>query len=1103
MSKLRWLFAMLVAVVVMPTALHAQQGTTITGRVLDEAGGGLRGAAVSVPAMNIGTLTRQDGTFALIIPAGRFQAGQAVQMRAQQVGYQVQNVSVTLQPGTITQNFTLALDPLRLQEVVVTGAGTETRAVRLGTARAAVDSATIQRTAEPNMVAALSGRVSNVVTNAASGEAGASTAIRIRGTSTLSGTGQPLFVIDGVPMNNATRSSGSPLGGTVAPNRAFDINPDDIESIEILKGPAATSVFGAQAGAAGAILITTKRGQPGRTSYSLRSTLQFDQPTNLIPMQRTWDMGSSGSRPTCVPSESAALQNCFVGAGFFSWGPRIAAGTPTFDNVANAFGTGRIFDNTITVSGGSERTTFYLSGGSMNHQGFIAGDNDSYERYTVRLNGSHRMLDNLTVGGNVSYVQTQGRFVERGNSINGMVLGAVRTPATFDNRQFLSEEGLHRSYRFPNPSPTAFRLNRGFDNPHYAINAYPNTGEVGRVFGTINTTWTPLPWLRLSHNLGADYANDDRTEAVTEQASGAASGGVVTQWQFYDRILDHSLVATAEHSFSPMLSGSISVGQNLNDTFYREVLVTGRNLIAPVPFKLTNTVNRDTPRDNEFRDRIESYLFTGTLDIADQLFLTAGVTNFGSSRFGLDNQRAWYPRAQAAWSFTEAVQIPENILSFGKLRVAYGQSGQQPGIYLTEDVFTNALITDFNPGSQLRPTLGGVGGLYTTAGQGNPGIRPERVAEIEGGIDLAFLNGRADVALTSYRQTADDVIFAIPVPGSTGFLSRTLNAAEVENTGLEAVVNFRVLDAPNYGLTIGGNWARNRNMLVSLGDPNVTVAGFWQGTSFGGRTTNAVVGEPLGVFRGTDFARCGRGLTTLQGYNIAAACEGAPDGAMFLDSLGVPILDGTTRTIGDPNPDWMGGLNAELNLFGVRVTAFVEHRQGGTNQNMTRASMYQYGTHGDTEQRATCTAVNAQNPLRPGNFGGLNCEGNLRTFGQDIMPGAVVGPGAGRAVPIGENWWTGLGSIGGPAAQFQEDATFTRLREIGIAYSFTQPWVQRNLGFGAVDVRVAGRNLATWTNYTGFDPEVNTGGAAVGNRGIDWMVNPMSRAWLFTVGFNR
>jgi TonB-linked SusC/RagA family outer membrane protein len=1088
------LIAAIIAAALVPVPVAAQDAAMVTGRVTNHQGQPEAAVLVRIESLNVGSPTSPDGSYRMVIPGARIRPGQGVQISASRVGLSTQTRTIILSPGAnLSQNFQLAPNALQLDAVVVTGAGLQTRVERLGTARASVEPAVIARTNETNVVSGLAGRVANVITHQASGEAGASTAIRIRGQSTLSGTGEPLFVIDGVPMNNATRSTTGALQGTVAPNRASDINPDDIESIEILKGPAATSVYGAQAGAAGAILITTRRGRAGRTTFTFRSSLQLDEAASTLPVQRRYGIGTLDTTPSCVAAPViVGGRGCTVDSGFFSWGPALAAGTPTYDNVSSLYESGRIFDNALTMSGGDERTTFYLSVGDLRHDGFIAGNSDTYNRSTARLNATHRLRENLTVGGNVSYVQTGGQFVQRGNSVNGLVLGAVRTPPEFDNRVYLDPAtGQHRSFRLPLPGPADAASNRGFDNPFFAAFEGENTGEVGRVYGNISTNWQALDWLRLTHTLGIDYANDDRLEAIPMGSSGAAAKGQVTRWQFYDRILDHNLVATADYSLGRQVFGSVSAGQNLNETYFRQVYVTGQTLIAPRPFKLSNTVSRQLPTDAESRDRIESYNLTGTMDVADQLFLTAGVTNFGSSRFGFADKRAWYPRAQAAWTFTAPLNLPETLLSFGKVRVAYGESGQLPGMYQLQDVFSSGLIVDFNPGAQLQPTLGGQGGLYTSFTQGNPGTRPERVTETELGMDLAFFDGRGDFSLTHYRQNASDVIFPIERAPSTGFSHRVLNAAEIQNRGWEATAGFRVVERRDLGVSVGATWARNRNELLSLGDTaRKVLSNPFVGSSFAGRTTDAVVGQPLGVFQGTDFARCGRGLTMVGSEDVGAACAGRPAGALYISASGFPIQDPTTRVIGDPNPDWTGGLTAEVNFRGVRLNAFLEHRSGGTNQNMTRASMYSFGTHGDTEQRAACTSVDDV----------TTCTGNEQVFGQGIMPGAVAGPGAGKAVPIGENWYTTLGGIGGPSAQFQEDASYTRLREVTLGYTFSQPWVAERLGLSAIDVRLAGRNLKTWTGYSGFDPEVNVGGAAAANRGIDWMGNPLSRAWVFSLG---
>ncbi|HEY7684974.1 MAG TPA: SusC/RagA family TonB-linked outer membrane protein [Gemmatimonadales bacterium] len=1100
----RWI-ALTSVLVVLPTWLVGQGPVTITGRVTGPVGEPLRDANVVIFDVGLSAFTTPDGVYRLVVPGARAQ-GQQVRLTARLIAYRVQSFMVTLTPdATIEQNFQLAFDPLRLDEIVVTGAGTEQLAERLGTARSNLDAEELQRANEPNVVQALAGKVPGVLTNQGSGDAGASTAIQIRGAKTF-GTSQPVIIVDGVPMSNATRGQ-AVLSGAPSPNRAADVNAEDIESIEVLKGAAATSIYGASAGSAGAILITTKRGRAGRTTYSLRSSLQLDEPVKTLPVQRRFGVGSGG-----VSSQCTAL-NCTISSNFFSWGPELAAGTPTFDHGAEMYETGSLMDNTLSVSGGTERTTFYLSAGQVHQDGFIVQNRDIYERYTVRFSGSHALFENLTISASGSVVQTKLSGLDRGNSINGIGIGALRQPPDFNAQNYLSN-GVHRSWRFPNPGPTAFTNNRGFDNPFYAINANDLVGQTGRYFGNLNVNWRPLTWLQFNWTFGGDYNSDDRTYAYAQSSSGQ-SGGSMERWQFYDRIFDHNLTATGTHEFNRNIRGSLTVGQNLNETYFRQIDVFAQTWLAPTPFKLSNTVSRTLPNDAETRRRVEGYFGQANVDLYDQLFLQLRIRNDANSAFGIGHQRAWYPGGSAAWSFAKAVRLPENIISFGKLRVAYGESGQQPPLYATQNVFTTASFADFNPGSLQGTTLNGIGGLYASATRGNADIAPERVRELEAGFDVSLFRGRADLSVTRYDSKSEDVVFGVGLAPSTGFTSININAGALSNKGWEVSSNVRAIQRPGFSLDFGANWGLNRNKVTSLGatqrqldglDPMPTAENCGPearlsrcqigiGSSFSGQTTHAQVGYPLGVWRSTDFARCGRGLTTVSfagsSHDVGAACAGAPDGALYIAANGFPIVDPTARAIGNPWPDWTAGFSVTANVRGVQISAFMEHRQGGDVLNMTRASMFQYGTHKDTEIR-----------------------GELRTFGDDmlchnqtcdVLNGPVVGPGAGTAVLIGEGWFSGgalgsgQGATGGPISGRLEDGTFTRLREISVSYSFRGAWVGKLAGMRQVDVKVSGRNLKLWTDYSGFDPEVNLGGAQNANRGIDWFNAPLARAWVFQV----
>jgi TonB-linked SusC/RagA family outer membrane protein len=1119
-SSIGWLAVGLVVASLTPTTLLAQDAVTITGRVTNETGDPLRSASVTIRSLNIVAYVNEAGNYRLTVPGARV-SGQQVALIARQIGYRAEAVFVRLGSGaSVVQNFKLVADPLKLDEVVVTGAGTAQIAERMGTARSSVDAATIMKTNESNVVAALAGKSPGVLTNAQGGDAGSSVAIQIRGAKTF-GTSQPVFIVDGVPINNNTRVQSS-LSGAPTPNRAADINPDDIESIEILKGAAATSIYGAAAGSAGAILITTKKGTAGRTQYSLRTTFQADEPVKTVPMQLTYGVGTRGVAGGC------STVNCSLAAGsFFSWGAALPAGTPVYDHGAEIYDTGKTIDNTLSMSGGSERTTFYLSAGQLSQDGFVVGNNDFLHRYTVRLNGSHSLFENFTVGASGSYVQTKTQGIDRGNAVNGLTLNAQRQPPEFNAKQYLDPvTGLHRSWRFPNPGPTSAigtgAFSRGFDNPFYAINESELTGETGRYFGNVNANYRPFSWLTANWTLGADYNSDDRTDAYGQAASGL-NGGQLSRWQYYDRVIDHNLNLTATKQFGNNIGSSLTVGQNLNETYFRQIQVTAATLIAPRPFKLANTVTRQVPTDAETRRRVEGYFGQLNFDLWDQLFLQGRLRSDGNSAFGVGNQRATYPGASASWSFTKALNLSKNLISFGKLRAAYGESGQQPPLYATQDIFATAAFSDFNPGSLQVPNLNGLGGLYASATRGNPDIRPERVKELELGADMSFWNGKIDLSVTRYDSKSEDVIFQVPTPPSTGYTSVFLNAGKLSNKGWEVTSNFRPIQTKSVTLDLSANWGRNRNLVTSLGaiDPQLdgTIlmptaencgpeaklprceTGLPGSSSFSGQTTHVQVGFPLGVWRSVDFARCGRGLTTVSfggtNFDVGTACNGAPDGALYIAPNGFPILDPTTRAIGNPWPDWTGGLSGNLEIKGIQISAFLDHRSGGNVLNMTRSSMYQYGTHKDTEIR-----------------------GQTRTFGKDmqchnitckVLNGPVVGPGAGTAVVIGEGWYSdgtkgpggALANTAGPITTRIEDATNTRLREVSVGYRFQQAWVQNIAGMQSLDIRLAGRNLKLWTDYSGLDPEVNLGGASNANRGIDWFNTPYSRSWVLSVTLNR
>jgi TonB-linked SusC/RagA family outer membrane protein len=1092
----------LVPLVVAPPGAVAQAPITITGHVTAEHGATLSNVTVSLAELGLGAVTRDDGSYSLRVPGARV-VGQTVTLSARRVGYKPKTARITLNGGDVVQDFDLESNPLQLGEMVITGAGTSTEVEKLGNVRNSVSPELIVKSNESNVVQALAGKAPNVQVQQTSGDPGAGSAIQIRGLRTINGSSQPLFIVDGVPMNNTTFSTtnfnpidvagvnlpgqvnGGELEGTSAPNSLVSLNPDDIENVEILKGASAAAIYGSRA-ANGVILITTKRGHSGATRYSFRSSASADQVTKKWPLQRQFGQGLFGQSQLVTRSWGAPL-----------------TGTQTYDHASEAFDTGHIFDNVLSISGGTDRTSFYLSGNYNHNEGVFVGPNNYFNRATFRLNASHRLTDGLTVGGNFSYADTRGNFTQRGNNTNGLLLGLFRTPPEFNNKPWLDPAtGLHRSYMVPTADLSTVGVDRVFSNPFFTLYQELNDEQANRSLGDVNASWVATNWLKFDYTLGADVTNDARIEGCPIDCTGAALGGRITEGRVSDYQIDHNLTGTATWHLTQHLGGTFTAGQNLNARNFRTFSDVGRGLIAPQPFSILNTLARDPASDYQYEIHNESYFAQETFDIFDQLYLTAALRNDGSTTFGTGNRRSWFPKASAAWTFTNAHNVP--YLTFGKARISYGEAGQEPQPYLTSQTFSGTALTGaISQGTGLTPTQSGNGGLVPTVTKPASKLNPERTKELEGGFDVGFWGEKADLSATWYRAQTTDVILITPTPPSSGFSSEAKNAGVFRNSGTELSLNLRPITRSTYSWDVGAGWARNNSLAVSIAG-----AEFLPIDNFSGHTENvAMVGKPLGVMRGLGWIRCGiSNYADFPQINLAQICAGAPKGALYIDDgthcptkePDMPCADTRDRIIGDPNPRWTGNLHSTFRYKKLELSGLVDIKKGGDVINGTRGALLSYGTDAETANRATCTGTH-----------NADCTGNLHAFGEkNFYPGPVVGPGANKQIPIGENWYRTSGLAACPFTNMDEpcveDGGYVKLRELSVAYSFDGPWVSRLLNLTSLDVRVAGRNLKTWTKYKGLDPETNLGGATARSfGGIDYFNLPLTRSFVFTVGLNR
>ncbi|MGH7627998.1 MAG: SusC/RagA family TonB-linked outer membrane protein [Gemmatimonadales bacterium] len=1093
----------------LPAWLAAQEAAVISGAVTGESGRRLAGASVSIQQLGLGATSRDDGRYTILVPAARV-TGQQITLTARAINYKPQTVTVTLSEGQITQDFGLAPNPLNLGEIVVTGAGTATEVEKLGTVRDRVVGEQIINSAEQNLVNTLAAKAPNVQVFSSAGDPGASSYIQIRGLTTIqAGDGQPLFIIDGVPVdNNTDYSNPAQLALNNAtifpPNNLLNLNPGDIENVEVLKGASSGAIYGARAGQ-GVVLITTKKGRAGQTRYSLRSSWSLDQHTQLPELQREYGLGVGGVATVCQPGPNSpepdpTRLNCRAqGASF---GPRLADGTPTYDHASELFQDGYTTDNSLTISGGNDRTTFFLSGAYNYNRGIIVGPNNNYQRVSVRFNGSHRVTDNLNVGGNVSYVDGSGGFVPSRNNTAGLTLAAWRTTPSFNNLPFRDPIfGLQRAYRFPNPGPGSETVTRTYDNPFFLAFENPSTTDIGRTFGGINVDWTPFSWLKISENLGLDYQNDERFQGWPQQGSTSGTpptGGVggVNAGYLKRSQLDHNLTATASWG-SSRLRGTFTLGQNLNSSILNSRQSLGVGLTTPEPFKLSNTAQLLQPAfDFESRIRLESYFMQATVDINDRIFLSAAVRNDGASTFGANSRRNWFPKGSAAWVFHRG-EGSTGFLTYGKLRTAYGQSGTQPQPYLLGGTFIAQNINDGGWGPAISTQIAGQGGLITNFILPTSDLGPERVKEFEAGFDLGLFNDKADLSVTHYRQNSEDVILQIPVPPSTGYFNVVQNAASLQNRGWEVTLNLRPVSTRNFGWEVGLQWARNRGVTTGLFEDlefyqfPLSGGGNGAGLQVGGV---AEVGVPIGGYRGSDYIRCGRGLTSDEGVdvdNTAGHCQGAAAGALYLGPDGRPQIDiADTYILGDPNPDWTGSARTTFRIGKLSVGGLLDIRDGGIAYNGTEGALNQFGT----SQRSSDLREGA--PVRFGR--------DYYTEEEILGTAGIAGPGVDVPTQLDQSWWQGGASVfSGIDRAFLEPGYFVKLRELSLGYTLDQPWVSRTLGFSSIELRVAGRNLVSWNDYDGVDPETSLIGAVSPVRGLNYFNNPQARSWLFSLTLNR
>ncbi len=1101
----------------------------INGKVTDISGTPLVGANVLILDTEYGASSSLAGEYLISMP-GQVLNQNSVIILASYMGYKSKRDTITISSESeIRKDLILSPDVLGLETVVVTGLGGDMERKKLGVLIESIRPEAAKKSGETNIVTALRGSVPGLEIRKTSGDAGTNAYFRIRGTGTISGGHEPLIVVDGSPINSSTRTVGgdegvqSPRNRSEASSRTSDLNIDDIESIEVLKGAAASAIYGSRA-SNGVILITTKSGKTGKTQITYKTQFGISSVNKNYPLQQRFGQGAGGN---------------YLESSTFSWGPPLnVKGAPwynstikqdsVYDHLSSISDVGYSQEQNIIASGGTERTTFYLSFGrtyekshwinyskykdivptTFGHKPTREVPSD-YTRYSIRLKGSHLLRKDLTINSSISYVRVKTNNIARSHTTDGLGRGLLSTPPDFNLLPYLNPSSLyHRSST--NENPTSPLGPHSWNNPYWVLFEMKQGQELNRAFGNIKLDYKPTKWTTISYNLGADYSYDKRLDLLP--IGTYRNGGEGRMFRNLNNSLewDTNLILRVDGESLFGVPANLTMGHNLNSRSSNTIKNLANEQIV-INYYQPENYNSQTITEYVSLMNTESVFGQLTYDLFDQLYITAALRRDGSSTFGPSDRQHMFRKFSAAWDFTKRFRIP--YLSFGKIRSAFGEAGEQPEVYSIYSGYLSDNIGYFGSKVNLGQSgvYNGVLGYVSDSRLGNSAIRPERRIEQEFGLDLEFLNNRLGIALTGYNAKSSDVIFTMDMAPSTGSDRYTANGAVIRNKGLEMTVNGKIIEKKGLIWTSRFIYAHNNNLLMEMnGVTSEDVKNMEQsGVPIDqlSKFTFTAPGREIGEFRGYSWARFGHSIiatdTDEAGNTINVNIDSVYAGQwnqndVYIRRNGLPDVgwrnsDGSSGGYlwsgYSPNPDWTGSFYNELKISNnIRISALVDISSGGHIVNYTKNKLNEVGTHVETEGRYHSSFDDER---WHGYEEGVSTEWGRGKMSSFLDNGhEAIGPGADEIIKFDETFYTTIMGTAKDIINNIEDASYVKLREISISYRFDGKKL-KNLGIQNLDLRLSARDLYTWSKYSGWDPETNM----MQNRisGEDYFNQPQTR----------
>ena len=1035
------------AVLVLAASTHvarAQEPTRVQGLVTNDTRQPLSGVSVGITTLGVGAFTGDDGRYTFTIPAGRG-TGQQVSLTARRIGFQPVTASINLGVPTITKDFVLASSPTQLEGVVVTAMGITREKSQLGTAMQQVDAAELNRTHDQNIVNQLAGKVSGLNVTG-SGTQGGSTKLTIRGANSILGDNNPLFVVDGVPVSNSesSRGPGSPNGQTSVSSGVDmgsainDINPDDVESISVLKGPNAAALYGARA-SNGVIVITTKKGRAsnGRVATEFSTNYSWDSPSILPDYQNKYGQGFGGEFKFVDGAGSGTNDGADE-----SWGPKLdgrlidqftGPAQPWVahpDNVKDFFAGGHTMSGNLAFRGGTDKANARLSLGAENVQGYIP--NNKFQKISGLLSGTMQVTPKFSADATLQYINNDARNRPGVGYNTGMLEQFI-----WFGRQV--DMGALKAKRFDEDG-NLFGWNYNYhNNPYWIQYENPESDQRDRFIGVASARYNVLPWLDATVRAGSDLYRlgiDQEFAAGNLNYADQSYAGAFAFTNDYRNETNIDFLLSANRQLTAKVDFSGTFGLNRRaETFSSNGQQTA-GISVPLIYNVSNAAISPTLAQNDTRRRVNSVFGSASATYGGWVTLEGTVRNDVSSTLPIGNNSYVYPSGNLALVLTEAIPaLRSNTLSFAKVRASVARVGTDANPYSLRTTYTGAS----NKFAGLP--LFGLGNTIA-----NSNLKPELTTSNEAGLELGFFNGRISFDATYYDKSTKNQILNLTVSPTSGFSQVAINAGEIQNKGMEVLLGATPVRLANgFEWNTSLTWARNRGEVVALSGSlqTVQIGAAWNAT------VEARLNEPYGVIRGIPLLRDDAGKLVVE------------------DGLPQP---GARRVMGNIQPNWTGGISNTFSYKRFVLSALVDVRQGGDIFSISNMFGQYAGVFASTMKGRE---VDFDNPGVTVN--GVNADGTPNT-----------------TTVTAEEYYHGLFQLHEP---FIYKNSYVKLRELRVGYDLPTNWAAR-LNSRAVNVAFVGRNLLTHANIPNIDPEFSY---TTGNfQGMEFAPLPNARS----IGFN-